>query len=585
MKAFFITCLLAALTLGAKAQTIFKCDFNSGIPSTFTLIDNDGLEPSADMQLLGFESGVPWVVTTPTGDKDMAACSTSWYKVAGQSDDWLIMPPITISSDQVVLTWRAKAGDKRFPDGYAVYVSTTAGNTVESFDKANALFAVDKENATWTDREIDLSAYKGKTITLAFVNNSNNMSRLYIDDIYVGQKVNAYIKIDMGPNTPYGGMMPITGVAYTKNAEPVNGYTIGLEYDGETFTQQYSTTLMAGTKTPFTLDAKLPIKTLETKQYKVWIEAGGTRYEVDTLVTAYPRKVVCEDITGTWCAWCVRGIVALDRLRANEANWTIGLATHSSDVMTDNDYLAALQRVASWSGLPAGVVNRSASCDPANFLTMAKKAFNDEPVMVAMQLEATRNKTTNEVEATTKLRFVNGDEQADYRVAYVVIENRIHQPDNNKYCQKNAYAGGAEGEMGGYENLPNPVPASQMYYDDVVRGYITDFSGINGSVPSNIKAGEDIVTTVSFSLPDNVISAEETELVALLIDQSDNHVVNAEKVALGEGSLTGIGNAAVNPANNDTMSIYSPTGMKLRQMRKGLNIVRKANGTTVKLMF
>lgn len=281
----------------------------------------------------------------------------------------------------------------------------------------------------------------------------------------------------------------------------------------------------------------------------------------------------------------MRGIVALDRLRANEANWTIGLATHSSDVMTDDDYLAALQRVVSWSGLPAGVVNRSASCDPANFLIMAKKAFNDEPVMVAMQLEATRNKTTNEVEATTKLRFVNGDEQADYRVAYVVIENRIHQPDNNKYCQKNAYAGGAKGEMGGYENLPNPVPASQMYYDDVVRGYITDFGGINGSVPSNIKAGEDIVTTVSFSLPDNVINAEETELVALLIDQSDNHVVNAEKVALGEGSLTGIGNAAVNPANNDTMSIYSPSGMKLRQMCKGLNIVRKANGTTVKLMF
>ena len=33
------------------------------------------------------------------------------------------------------------------------------------------------------------------------------------------------------------------------------------------------------------------------------------------------------------------------------------------------------------------------------------------------------------------------------------------------------------------------------------------------------------------------------------------------------------------------MSIYSPSGMKLRQMRKGLNIVRKTNGTTVKLMF
>lgn len=585
MKTLYIACASLLVSMSAWAQTFFNCDFNSGIPSTFTLIDNDGNDPSADMKMLGFKVGVPWVATTATGDKNMAACSTSWYAKAGQSDDWMITPPISISTANAVLTWSAKAGDKRFPDGYAVYVSENGGNTIEAFDKTNALFSVDKESTTWADHEVDLSMYNGKTISLAFVNNSNNMSRLYIDDIYVGQKVNAYINIDMGPNTPYGGQMPITGEVYTKNAEPVNGYTIGLEYDDKVLTQQFDQSLTAGSKVPFVLDAKLPIDKLETKPYKVWVEANGTRNVLDTMVTAYPRKVVCEDVTGTWCAWCVRGIVALDRLRADEANWTIGLATHCGDVMADNDYLESLQQVASWSGLPAGVVNRSTTCDPADFLTMARKAFNDEPVMVGMQLEATRNKVTNEVEASTTLRFTQDDEQANYRVAYVVVENRIHQPDNNKYCQMNAYAGGANGEMGGYENLPSSIPASQMYFDDVVRGCVNDFRGIWGSVPSVVKAGKDIVTTVQFSLPDNVINAEETELVALLVDQSDNHVVNAEKVALGEGSQTGISNASISNTNNRSSCIYSPSGMKLEQMRKGLNIVRKDNGNTVKVLF
>lgn len=92
--------LLLALSLAATqatAQTYLECDFSDGIPSTFTLIDNDGLTPSASMSKVGFAPGTPWITDIPRGTGNPAASSTSWYATAGQSDDWMITPSVTVA--------------------------------------------------------------------------------------------------------------------------------------------------------------------------------------------------------------------------------------------------------------------------------------------------------------------------------------------------------------------------------------------------------------------------------------------------------------------------------------------------------
>lgn len=579
-----VACAIFFLSFHANAQTYLNCDFSEGIPSDFTLIDNDKNSPSTSMADMGFSVGVPWIAVAPTGESGMAACSTSWYSPAGQADDWMITPAISIPSDNVVLTWRAKASDKRHRDGYAVYVSETGGKAISDFDMDAPLFSVSEEENAWTSHTVSLQAFKGKTISLAFVNNSTDKSRLYVDDIFVGVSTAAFVKLDVAKAVAYQGCVEVSGVAYTNNDEPVTGYTIGLEYGDTKYQQEFSGTLTKGEEQAFTLDEGIELGWHETANYTVWIEAAGTRYEYQGHVTSYPQRIVCEDVTGTWCGYCVRGMVSLDNLRKNYADKSIGLAAHSGDVMYDEltGYLGNLSQVVSWSGLPAGIVNRKYSCDPGNFSAYVDYLMGKEAANVAIKLDAVRDKTTNEVSATTHLWFADNQTEANLRIAYVLIENRIHQPGNDDYKQHNSYAGGEYGEMGGYENLPEYISADDMYYDDVVRCTIGDFNGYEGSIPAAITAEEEIAHEVSFSLPSTVINAEETELVALIIDQSDHHIINAAKCALGESAL---GVSQLRPSDDAAtiVSCYNTAGVRLSSPQHGINILRYSDGTTRKV--
>ena len=181
----------------------------------------------------------------------------------------MITPPVTIADDGAVLRWRAMASDKNHRDGYAVYVSETGGNTIADFDTSRPLFAVDEEEAEWTVRTVSLDAYKGKTVSIAFVNNSTDKSRLYVDDIYVGVRSSVMLKLDLDRKIPRMGDIAVTGTAYTDDAEPVSGFTIGLEYGGETFTQQFGDVIEPGKPVSFTLDEALPVGFHETMPYRV----------------------------------------------------------------------------------------------------------------------------------------------------------------------------------------------------------------------------------------------------------------------------------------------------------------------------
>ena len=111
-KMIFTLCAAASLATAQAQDTYLMTDFSEGIPSTFTLVDNDGRTPSTDMQKLGFAVGTPWVAADEGKNGNMVAASTSWYKNAGQSDDWMITPPVNVKEAKAVLSWRAKASDK-----------------------------------------------------------------------------------------------------------------------------------------------------------------------------------------------------------------------------------------------------------------------------------------------------------------------------------------------------------------------------------------------------------------------------------------------------------------------------------------
>lgn len=582
MTRLAIACAFFFLSFHATAQTYYSCDFEKGIPADFTLIDYDQNTPSASMQKIGFAEGTPWIsVATNKTATNHAACSTSWYQQAGTSDDWMILPAVYVSGNAPTLSWRAMASDKKHADGYSVYVTTADGNRKEDFTTATPLFTTVAENADWTDHSISLAEYRGKTIRVAFVNNSTDCSRLYVDDVKIWEKHKLTLSVDLPRQIAYKGEMTISGSVAANTEEGARGFTIGLEAGGETTTQHFDTEVKSGEPATFTLDRRLTIGKHGTIPYNIWVETeDGDREEHDMSVTSYPRKAVAEEGTGTWCGYCVRGLVMLDSIKNHYADRIIGIAAHSGDVMT-SDYISEVSQYLG-SSYPTGTVNRRVKSDPKDFISYANIILKNAELFSDLQLETTFDKASRSVTAKTTLHLADDYTDGKLALAYAIIENDVHKPGDDSYRQHNSYADGILGEMGGYEKYGEYIPSEVMHYNDVARGYVDDLMGIDGSLPERIAAEESVADERSFTLPDNILNDENVEIVVMLIDKSDGRIVNAEKCPVAK-STNGINDIKATNMPTRFSAIYGVSGTKRDSLEKGLNIIRTADGRTIKV--
>lgn len=153
------------------------------MPATFSLYNVDMRPPAGNVSYIN----QAWIVRDDLngGLTDSVAMSTSWYAPAGAANDWMVTPAIAIPVGlNVRLTWDAIAYDGDFPDGYEVRIFTAAP-TDSTLASSTLGLTIPAENDSWTQRALNLSAYAGDTIYIAFRNTSNNMFVLAIDNIVV----------------------------------------------------------------------------------------------------------------------------------------------------------------------------------------------------------------------------------------------------------------------------------------------------------------------------------------------------------------------------------------------------------------
>ena len=163
----------------------FTWDFEQGMPDNFTLARlDDGVAYNTNI----FPNNEAWSIFTGSPSEGVfpigtqCAASQSWFSSGtGAANRWMITPPIELGAE-AMLQWDARAYEEGFPDGYVVRLSNT-NNTTGSF--THTLLTIPEENAEWTNRVIDLSAYIGDTVYIAFIQNSDDMNILLIDNINI----------------------------------------------------------------------------------------------------------------------------------------------------------------------------------------------------------------------------------------------------------------------------------------------------------------------------------------------------------------------------------------------------------------
>jgi len=215
---------------------------------------------------------------------------------------------------------------------------------------------------------------------------------------------------------------------------------------------------------------------------------------VNPVLPAPGKVVVGEEGTGTWCQYCPRGAVFMDQYAANFGAYWAGVAVHNGDPMTIAEYDAGMN----FSGYPSAKVDRGTAVDPSamtnNFYTRIQTA---PKAVVAVGANYTAS--IGKLDLSGTFTF-NSAANNNYKVVFVLTEDGVTGTGSG-YAQSNAYAGGGLGPMGGYENLPNPVPASQMVYDHVARAMGPIFGGYANSFPATVAAGSTHTVNYTFMLP------------------------------------------------------------------------------------
>jgi len=537
--------LLSGFGTASFAQTLFMEDFQAvttsgnygDLPAGWTEHNVDARTPNSSVNFMGTHA---WRVRNVSGEK--FAISTSWYTPAGASNDWMVTPQISVpASGTPYLLYDVYAPDANFPDGYQVYVSTT-GTAVADFGPTPVYSETAAPSTGFVTRAVNLSAYLGQDIYIAFRNNSNDMFLLYMDNIEVRMLPANEVKLNSITVNRYSAVSTNNTLALNVTNFGSNNITsLEVEWtDGVTPHVQTITGLnitpgaSANVNHPTAVNfASAVEKNISVNILQVNATTDSTvdnsgSVLFNTVSSIETKNVLVEEGTGTWCGWCPRGAVAMAYMTSTYPERFIGIAVHNGDPMTVSAYDAA----ANFSGYPGCNVDRTLLDQPvaqANF-QQYYNSRKDLIVPAGMDMTNTYNTATREVSVTVNADFVTPFSSADFRLAVVVVEDSVTGTASG-YNQTNYYAGGANGAMGGYESLPGTVPAAQMVYDHVGRALLGGYNGQAGSVPTTLTDGSVASYTFTYTLPAGY-DEKHIKLVGLLIDQTNGNVVNAKEMHL-----------------------------------------------------
>ena len=255
-----------------------------------------------------------------------------------------------------------------------------------------------------------------------------------------------------------------------------------------------------------------------------------SKKNVTVVSSTVTKRVFCEEATGTWCGYCVRGIVNMDNMAINHPNDWVGVAVHNGDPMKLPAWDGGATTFPGFTGFPTIIVDRTILTDPSN----AETSYTTQKAVVAPVDVAIENvsynssnkllnftiKATSATTATVNWNINGALSEMD------VTYNQNPSVDSAGYQQHNYYSGGSLGAMGGFENLPSVIPANYMHYNFVGRALMGGFTGTTGIIPASVTDGTSYSKSYTYLIP-STMDAANVNIIGFVIDQTSGKVLNS----------------------------------------------------------
>lgn len=543
MKKFFTTTLSLFFVLGMmNAQTILSEDFEGGsIPADWTQVTaaTDG------GFLVGNASEISSAFWTVPDEGSLFAATNDDECNCDKSNDYLITPALDLTG----LTEPLLRADVFF--GGLTYGATEVADIVASTDGGvtwEVLSVIPGNIDEWQkDYIVDLSAYadqSGVMIAFHYMDSDGWLYGFAVDNVTVYQpvandaevsrvtvnrfnEINSTVDLDIEVINRGLEMITSLDVSWTDGVDTYTDNLTGLSIAPNTtyaFTHSSAFTVADAVQYNFDVTAANPNGVDDEN------DSNDQGSAVTNGVSYIPfKKVVAEEATGTWCTWCPRGAVYMDLMQENYPGTFVGIAVHNSDPMEIVEYDAGLTSFPGFTGFPSVIMHRERVIDPLNLeANMLDIATVISPV--APTIEASLDVATRTLTIDGSAEFVTQLDDVDYRLNIVLTEDHVTGTSSG-YDQVNAYAGGNNGPMGGFENLVSPVPAAQMEYNHTARAILGGWAGFAGSVPANLVDGDVAADNWTYDFPDGW-APENMHAVIMVLDNESGAVLNANSKSI-----------------------------------------------------
>ena len=263
------------------------------------------------------------------------------------------------------------------------------------------------------------------------------------------------------------------------------------------------------------------------------IENATSDGYIVSLSEAAPRRTVVEEFTGTWCGWCPRGIVGMEKVNEQFGDKAITIVVHGDDPMAINYGIGA-------RSYPYAYVDRGIAADP--FF-----GINDEKDLGILDLVAERNSILSEAKVSlqqptlakngtitfkTDVTFLYDNTKAPYAIGYVLLQDGL-KGTGRDWAQANYYnSESAKEDFGDCPSLKPWFEAEKyvsMTYDHVAiaaKGMDLDGGGISAPIKKDVQR----TLNSSISINENAVlqGFDNLKVVVILFNTETGFIVNAD---------------------------------------------------------
>ena len=301
-----------------------------------------------------------------------------------------------------------------------------------------------------------------------------------------------------------------------------------------------------------------------------------------TVLTKVPTcRVVFEDYTAMWCQYCPRATAIMEYLTKKHPDDFIGIAVHQYDKIGINGYKPP---VVGKFGLPYVWASRRAKVSgyTGEELYQQAKAIG---AMMDIDVKAEWNASGNGINVQSTTTFRTNMSNANYALAYVVVEDGMH---NASWSQANSYNGLTD-LLNENEEMAVFVKGGRVIYglkyNHVARAFLGIDSGMESSLPKNVVADRGIKHQAMFEgvgrnwTPQN---KKNLRVVVMVLDNSTNSIVNGAHCSIKPYSTTGVATTK-NTDQRVEVARFNLKGQRLSAPEQGINIVKYSDGTVEKV--